>query len=194
MMGSKTFLAAGAVQLMLLALPLSASAQDVTAAPSAVTASADGCAGATAIPTAANMAQSSAAVLCLVNFQRISHGLKAVRNSSLLARTATSASGDMVRLKYFAHVSPAGMSLKKRAAKVGYRGIGCPPTLGEVLAFGSGTDATAAALVQMLMDDPAHRTVMLDRRFRDVGVGLAIGAPLDGMGDGSTLAINFGKR
>jgi uncharacterized protein YkwD len=189
MMGLKTFLAAGAVQLMLLALPIGASAQGVTAAPSA-----GGCAGATANPTAANVAQSSAAVLCLVNVQRVSRGLKAVRNSGLLARTATSASGDMVRLNYFAHVSPTGMNLKKRAAKVGYRGIGGPATLGEVLAFGSDTDATPAALVQMLMDDPAHRAVMLDRRFRDAGVGLAIGDPLGGAGSGSTLSIDFGKR
>ena len=44
------------------------------------------------------------------------------------------------------------------------------------------------------MADPAHKSVMLDRRYRDAGVGLALGAPMEDMGDGVTLAMSFGRR
>ena len=40
----------------------------------------------------------------------------------------------------------------------------------------------------------SHRSIITDRRFRDIGVGLALGAPLEGMGTGATLALNFGRR
>ena len=136
----------------------------------------------------------TAAVVCLVNAERAKHGLKAVTLSRILSRASIGQSADMVRLKYFAHVSPSGLTLRMRAARAGYRKLSCPPSLGEVLAFGSGADATATAFVASLMADPAHRSVILDRRYRDAGIGIALGAPMDGMGDGATLALSFGRR
>jgi uncharacterized protein YkwD len=162
---------------------------------SAVEASAADCANAAVVPVdAATSEAATGAVVCLVNAERAKRGLKAVTRSRILSRASVGESADMVRLKYFSHVSPAGMTLRLRAARAGYRKLSCPPTLGEVLAFGSGEDATAAAFVASLMADPAHRSVLLDRRFRDAGIGLALGAPMEGLGDGVTLAMSFGRR
>ena len=45
------------------------------------------------------------------------------------------------------------------------------------------------------MDEPPHRAILLRRRYREAGVGLALGAPLEGFGeDGATLSLNFGAR
>jgi uncharacterized protein YkwD len=162
---------------------------------SAVEASAADCANAAVVPVdAVTSQQATGAVVCLVNAERAKRRLKAVSLSRVLSRASVGESADMVRLKYFSHVSPAGLTLRLRAARAGYRKLSCPPTLGEILAFGTGADATAAAFVASLMADPVHRSVILDRRFRDAGVGLALGAPIADMGDGVTLALSFGRR
>jgi uncharacterized protein YkwD len=135
------------------------------------------------------------AVLCLINVERSRHGLAPVTSSALLGRAASTHSSDMVRRKYFSHVTPSGQDLRKRVARTGYlRGSRCP-VLGETIAWGSDLFATPAELVKDLIASPPHRQIVLDRRYRDVGVGLALGAPMDGMGEaGSTLSLNFGRR
>jgi uncharacterized protein YkwD len=179
-------LAATAAQLLVLGVLGGASAAEASAAD---------CANATVIPVDAATSQAATgAVMCLINAQRAQHGLKAVKLSRVLSRASIGQSADMVRLKYFAHVSPAGLTLRTRAARAGYRKLTCPPSLGEVLAFGAGELSTPTELVASLMADPTHRSVVLDRRYRDAGIGVALGAPLDGMGDGVTLALSFGRR
>lgn len=194
-MRRKALLAAAAAQIMGMAMFVGSSAAQVMP----VTASTV-CADATVIPVDAPTAQAAGdSVLCLLNVERAKRGIKAVAMSRTLVRASVASSADMVRLKYFAHVSPDGMTLRKRAAAAGYRTVGtrklaCPPSLGEVLAFGSGEFSSPSQLVQSLMADPSHRSVILDRRYRDAGIGVALGAPLDGMGDGVTVAISFGRR
>ena len=185
-MGLRAVLAATAAQLLLCGAIGGATAAEAGAV---------GCANTGVVPVdAASTQKATAAVVCLINVERAKRGLRAVKLSRILSRASAGQSTEMVRLKYFSHVSPAGVTLRKRAARAGYRKVSCPPMLGEVLAFGSGKDATAAALVASLMADPAHRFVMLDRRYRDAGIGLALGAPMEDMGDGVTLAMSFGRR
>jgi uncharacterized protein YkwD len=154
------------------------------------------CAGANVIPTDPAMRRAAAdAVLCLINVERAQHGLAAVAASTLLGRAASSHSSDMVRRKYFSHVTPSGQNMRGRVARTGYlRGSRCP-VLGETLAWGSAAYASPSELVKELMLSPVHRRILLDGRYRDVGVGLALGAPMDGMGaQGSTLSLDFGRR
>ncbi len=166
-----------------------------TPATAAVTAAPAGCAGATVVPTDATMRQAAAdAVLCLINVERAQRALAPVLASSLLTKAAASHSTDMVRRKYFGHVTPSGLDLRKRVARTGYLRGARRPALGETIAWGSDYYASPVELVKDLMGSAAHRSIITDRRFRDIGVGLAIGAPLDGMGSGSTLSLNFGRR
>ena len=101
----------------------------------------------------------------------------------------------MVRRKYFSHVTPSGQDLRKRVARTGYlRGAAARARRDDRLGLGPLRHARVE-LVKDLMLSPVHRRrSSLDRRFRDVGVGLALGAPMDGMGSGSTLSLNFGRR
>jgi uncharacterized protein YkwD len=148
------------------------------------------------IPTDLTMRRTAAdAVLCLINVERGQRGLAPVATSTMLGRAASSHSSDMVRRKYFSHVTPSGQDMRRRVARTGYlRGSRCP-VLGETIAWGSDTYSSPSELVKELMLSPPHRRIVLDPRYRDVGVGLALGAPMDGMGaQGSTLSLNFGRR
>lgn len=64
--------------------------------------------------------------------------------------------------------------------------------VGEALAFSRQGDA--ARVVQAWLDSPAHRAVVLGARYREIGVGVAGGAPYRGLTDGFTLAADFGAR
>ena len=45
------------------------------------------------------------------------------------------------------------------------------------------------------MNSPGHRAVILDRRFREAGVGIAAGIPMSGgNGGGATFVLNVGTR
>jgi len=155
-----------------------------------------GCANATIVPTDALTRQAAAdAVLCLINVERTQRGLGAVAASPLLARAATAHANDMVRRSYFSHVAPNGEDLRRRVARTGYLRGARRPTLGETLACGTGYYGAPAELVKQLMGSSVHRSIITDRRYRDIGVGLALGAAIEGMGEGgSTLTLNFGRR
>jgi uncharacterized protein YkwD len=178
--------ALAAAQIMLLGVCAGAQAAPAGDCPDAMVTPAD----ATMRPAA------SQSVLCLVNAERARRALPALTASALLTKAASAHSADMVRRKYFAHVAPNGLDQRRRVARTGYlRGCRRSPTLGETIAFGTAVYGSPAELVKSLMESSAHRAIILDRRFREIGVGLALGAPMDGFGDfGSTLSLNFGRR
>ncbi|MEY2442458.1 MAG: hypothetical protein QOJ46_1884 [bacterium] len=180
----------------LTSVALTLAAATANGAPAAITAAAPaGCAAATVIPANPTMRQAAAdAVLCLINAERTQRGLAPVLRSSLLGKAANHHASDMVRRKYFSHVSPNGEDLHKRVARTGYLRGARRPALGETLAWGSDLYASPAQLVDDLMHSAEHKAIIVDRRYRDIGVGLALGAPMDGMGSGSTLSLNFGRR
>jgi len=49
-------------------------------------------------------------------------------------------------------------------------------TFGETIAWGVGGQGSADAIVQMWLASPPHRATLLNRTFRRVGVGVAIGS------------------
>jgi uncharacterized protein YkwD len=95
----------------------------------------------------------------------------------------------MVRRGYFDHVSPGGGSPLRRARRAGWTGA----SLGETIAFGGGVFATAAVTVDGWLDSPGHRRILLSRRLREVGVGVAAGMPGRG-DDGITVTADIGAR
>jgi uncharacterized protein YkwD len=44
------------------------------------------------------------------------------------------------------------------------------------------------------MDSPPHRAVILNGRFREAGVGVTPGSPLDAAGAGATFVLDVGTR
>jgi uncharacterized protein YkwD len=126
-------------------------------------------------------------VECVLNAQRSSNGLPPLRHDRRLARAAGRYSHSMVSQRFFAHVSPSGSTLGRRARAAGYSG----GALGETIAWGSGDLGTPAAIVDQWMHSPPHRAVILDRGFRRVGLGVANGSP-DGTPGATTVTADFG--
>ncbi|MBA3746166.1 MAG: CAP domain-containing protein [Solirubrobacterales bacterium] len=157
---------------------------------------AGGCAGANVVavdnPT---RAQATRTVLCLVNRQRARQGRKPLRASAQLADAATGHSDEMVARRYFSHSSPEGGGVRSRARLAGYIRKGRFAFVDETIAWGSGRLATPAKLVTTFMRSAAHRRALLDKRLRDLGVGLTLGAPEAGAkGPATTLTLDFGRR
>lgn len=152
------------------------------------------CANADVAPQSGNLGDVRTAVLCLVNEERQARGLVPLRGQAQLARSAAAHAHDMVERRYFAHVTPGGRHLASRVADAGYlprRGGGW--LLGETLAWGTGSLSTPAGVVGAWLDSPGHRHVVLSRKYRDAGIGVALGNPRGGE-EGATVALNVGRR
>jgi uncharacterized protein YkwD len=154
-----------------------------------------GCSGATVLTSGGDVrGPAVAAILCHVNRQRAMRGRAPVRLSQRLSRAAILHSQDMTQHTFFSHTSSNGMNVRERVARTGYLRDG-RSLVAETLAWGSAELAAPAQLVRALMGSPSHKQVVLDPRFRDVGVGLAGGVPDAKMpGGGATLTLVFGRR
>ena len=155
-----------------------------------------GCAGAGAMPSGANGAKVRKATLCLLNAQRRAHGLAKLRANGRLRRAATDYSILMVRDGFFSHVSPSGSTMMSRIQSTNYLARARSWALGENLAWGTGELATPRAIVRAWMNSPGHRENILNGGFRDIGIGIANGAPTpaDAGPRGATYTTDFGSR
>jgi uncharacterized protein YkwD len=151
------------------------------------------CAATTVAAGQAPAATVERAVRCLVNAQRATHGLKPLRASRELRVAAERHGADMVAHGFFDHVSPFTGAVTDRARRAGYvRGGGY--TLGEDIAWGAGELSTPESIVTAWMNSPGHRAVILDRGFRDIGVGMASGVPVAAEMPGATFVLDAGSR
>jgi uncharacterized protein YkwD len=145
-------------------------------------------------PAPGNLRLVRAAVLCLHNRERAARGLPALRENARLRQAAKGHSDDMVALGFFAHESTSGADMADRILGTGYaRGRGW--SLGENIAWGTGGLATAGAIQRAWMSSPGHRDNILRRDFREIGIGIALGAPVDPEAvEGATYTADFGTR
>ena len=165
----------------------------VAAAPSI--ALADSCAGADADPHAVPASTVQSATVCLLNETRAQHGLRALKSNAKLALAARRHAEDMASRKYFSHDSPGGANFIDRIVRTSYVRQNQPGwALGENLAWGSHELATPRAIMEAWMESPGHRANILNGRFREIGVGLALAAPVEGQDSAATYATEFGTR
>jgi uncharacterized protein YkwD len=132
-----------------------------------------------------------AAVICQINRERRAHGLRPVGAHPRLTRLARGYARSMVRLRFFSHTTPGGVTLLDRVRAAGYGGGRI--AAGEALAWGEGRLASPRAIVRTWMASPPHRAVLLRRGYRDVGIGVALGNPYGrGSRPSATYAADFG--
>lgn len=148
----------------------------------------DQCPQAGAAPSAQTLDVASRAAVCLVNAERARQGLRRLRVDRALTQAAERHSRHMVRSAFFSHVSPNGAGPSERLRRSGYILRNRAWRVGEALAWGTGTSATPTAIVAAWMASPPHRRILLGRGFREVGVGVAAGAPHRASGATYTLA------
>ena len=131
-----------------------------------------------------------AAVLCRVNAERAAARLAPVQRAGALEASARRHATDMVARRFFAHVSPSGGTVDKRARRAGYLTAPCW-VLGEDLGWAPPPVASADAVVGAWMESPGHRAVILDPEFREVGIGIVTRAPT-GARAGATFVLEMG--
>jgi uncharacterized protein YkwD len=156
----------------------------------------DRCESADSQPGQVSVTDAREAVLCLMNAQRTARGLKRLRAQPDLAEAAGRFARQMVRDRFFDHTSPGGSTMVSRIKATSYLRDVVRWTVGENLAWGTGTKATPRATVDAWMHSADHRANLLDRGFAEVGIGIAAGAPaeLDGDETGGTYVTDFGRR
>lgn len=129
-------------------------------------ASAATCSGATRTVASQGPTKAERAVRCLVNQRRAAGGLKALGHDGRAARAARRHTDDMVRRRYFDHVSPGGGTISDRVNATGMKWR----TIGENIAVGQ---RTPAAVVSGWMRSPGHRANIMNAAFTVLGVGVS---------------------
>ena len=154
------------------------------------------CRGADIMPSRANAAKVSRATLCLLNAERRAHGLKKLRTNGRLRHAATGYARFMVKRDFFAHEGPGGSTPLSRIRRTRYLHGARAWAIGENLAWGTGSFATPRSTVRAWMNSPGHRANILNGSFREIGIGIADGAPVSigAAAPGATYATDFGYR
>ena len=148
------------------------------------------CAGAGAVPSQGEREQAARLTMCVLNEERASRGLPSLRSQGQLELAAERHARDMVRRRYFSHTTPEGTTFSERLR---FYTRGFRWGVGETLAWGRGSGSTPAAIVRAWLASPSHRRVVLDERYREIGLGVALGLPVSGA-PGATFAAEFGVR
>jgi uncharacterized protein YkwD len=115
----------------------------------------------------AGISASERALLAEVNRVRTAHGLGMLRSDGRLIRAARAHTQSMLRGQTFAHGDTVA-----RLRRFGVRS----GRVGENLAWGTGTYASAQAIVRMWLKSPGHRANLLHRGFRKIGLGTGFGS------------------
>ena len=114
------------------------------------------------LPASAASATTANPFVSKVNKARASHGLTKLKASTSLGRSSRRYARWMLRRSYFGH--RASIQASKRFT-----------LRGEVLARTRAREPTTAQIVNAWLDSPTHRAVLLNPRYRYIGVGLAHG-------------------
>src|SRR5215204_2271118 len=130
--------------------PLAAVSAFALAGPA--TASAGTCAGANADPASTSTTTIKQSTVCLLNQQRHRHGLKSLKTNGRLSLASQRHSNSMVARKVFEHGNFVG-----RIKAVRYLQGAGSWSVGENIAWGSGSLATPNEIVRAWMDSPPHR-------------------------------------
>jgi uncharacterized protein YkwD len=108
-------------------------------------------------------------VVSLTNAERAKHGCAALTVDSRLQAAAQGHSNDMIARNFFDHTNPSGKNPGDRITAAGYRWS----TYGENIAYGQ---RTPAAVMSAWMNSSGHRANILNCKFKNIGVGVALKA------------------
>jgi uncharacterized protein YkwD len=135
------------------------------------------------------------AVRCLLNRKRASHGLRPLAKSARLKKAAQRHTVYMQDHGCFAHECPGEPSVLSRLKRAKYIVGGLRFwAYGENIAYGHRHRGTPKALVRAWMHSSGHRHNILNRGFREIGIGFSRGTPAKPGASGSTVTTDFGMR
>lgn len=115
-------------------------------------------------------------MLELHNNARTKRGLKTLCVHPDLTAAARAHSQDMLNKDYASHESPSGENVGERLERFGYGSDGFSYYLiGENIAWGCGSRGSAEHLFKWWMHSRGHRHNILNKKFREVGIGARTG-------------------
>src|SRR5262245_27134672 len=135
-------------------------------------------------------------VLANMNVFRREHGLAPLRMSSALTTAARTHSADMATRGYFSHTSVGGTSFDRRIARFYPMGRRRYWSVGENLLWSS-PDVDASRALEMWINSPEHKKVMLTARWREIGLAAVHVPSAPGTFGGREVTIvtaDFGVR
>jgi uncharacterized protein YkwD len=124
------------------------------------------------LPTQTTAKEAEARLLLLVNRDRATAGLPPLAIDARLAEAARAHSRDMADHEFVAHISPTTGSGAERVERIGL----APDLLLENVGRAYSADDAESGF----MASPGHRSNILDRRARFIGIGVAAGRELAG--------------
>jgi uncharacterized protein YkwD len=132
------------------------------------------------------------AITCLVNHERSRRHRRALRPNAKLQAAAQGHNDVMLARECFRHDCPGEPGLGHRIRRSGY-------TKGQRawrFAEDLGYEETPRKMVKRWLHSPFNRRSLLDRGFRDIGVGVGWGAPKRGLDDRdlATYTLVFALR
>lgn len=107
----------------------------------------------------------------LINLQRLERGLSALTWDTKLSDLAREHSRNMARHGFFSHIGLNGRTVDIRAVDSGIDGW---KGIGENIAFNKGIANPSAFTVERWLLSPGHKRNMLDGRWRESGLGVAV--------------------
>ena len=153
------------------------------------------CESANATPASVSKRTIVRATLCTINSQRWDAGLGPLKLNRKLSKAARRHARDMDQRNYFSHDSLGGGSFVDRIRSAGYLNGARSWTVGENLAWGTHGSSAPRTITRMWMNSPGHRANILSPSFREIGIGVAYGAPVAGAGTpAATYATDFGRK
>jgi uncharacterized protein YkwD len=135
-------------------------------------------------------------LLSQTNQLRAHHGLRPLRISAGLNAAAEQHSASMAQKGYFSHDSANGGSFYKRIVSYyPYRGYS-RWSAGENILYSS-PDIDSATALKLWMNSPEHRANLLNRSWREIGLGAVHSASAPGVYGGDPVTVvtaDFGFR
>jgi uncharacterized protein YkwD len=152
------------------------------------------CLNADSSPPRITPTQASEAVVCLMNERRLAAGVRGLTSDARLQRAAQRHSKAMDAANFFAHESAMDGSPLARIRATGYFAGAVSWGFAENIHWGKRAFASPRRTVARWMASPPHRASLLSGRYRQVGVGIAIGAPVAGVSKAAIYTADFGYR
>jgi uncharacterized protein YkwD len=148
-----------------------------------------------ASPTHLTRGEAAKAIRCLLNRRRAQHDLRRLSSDRRLHRAAQRHTRFMRNHHCFSHRCHGEPALRRRLERVHYVEDDLRKfSYGENIGWGTGSLGTPKAMVSAWMHSPGHRHNILDRSFRDLGVGFVQGTPSNPDANGGIYTTDFGLR
>lgn len=161
------------------------------AAAEGLIASASTCPDHSAIGGGRKMAEARSAMACMVNYARRKRGLRKYHRRRKLDWSANRKGADILRCDAFSH-NACGRNFDHWIRRSGFLRRNRGWSTGENIAWGSGRLGNVRAIFKAWMRSPGHRRAILDRTYRNFGIGVARGR-MRGLAGARVWVLHFAR-